>query len=149
MNLLPPDEEMTAELEEPYIYHFPDGNAGLVRMIVRSLVPDVAPGNTMDDIVLAKFDYSRLDLPGNQVRVRLSSTAVDVRNTADGAEVTYIAGGKMTKVSGQKAILACFNMIIPHLFKELPEPQADALRQNVKRTSIKRCFKKRAQQLTM
>ncbi len=132
MNLLPPDEEMTAELEEPYIYHFPDGNAGLVRMIVRSLVPDVAPGNTMDDIVLAKFDYSRLDLPGNQVRVRLSSTAVDVRNTADGAEVTYIAGGKMTKVSGQKAILACFNMIIPHLFKELPEPQADALRQNVK-----------------
>lgn len=132
MNLPPPDPEVIAEMDEPYIYHFPDGNAGLARMIVRSLVPDVAPGNTMDDIVLAKFDYSKLDVAGNEVRIRLNSTAVDVRNTQGGADVSYVTAGKMTKISGKKVILAGFNMLIPYIFKELPQAQADALRRNVK-----------------
>src|SRR5438132_4201446 len=33
-------------VREPYIYHFPDGNASLARLLVRSLVPEVAPGET-------------------------------------------------------------------------------------------------------
>ena len=44
---------------EPYIYHFPDGNASLARLLVRSLIPGVAPGSTMDDVVQAPFDYAR------------------------------------------------------------------------------------------
>lgn len=44
------------EAEEPYIYHFPDGNASIARMLVRRLVPGIASGGTMEDIVLAKFD---------------------------------------------------------------------------------------------
>src|SRR5208283_5682057 len=52
----------------PYIYHFPDGNASIARLFVRSLIPVVAPGNSMQDIVTARFDYGRLDLPANQVR---------------------------------------------------------------------------------
>ena len=31
------------EEEEPYIFHFPDGNASIARMLVRSLVPGVSP----------------------------------------------------------------------------------------------------------
>lgn len=132
MKLPPPDPEAVAEMDEPYIYHFPDGNAGLARMIVRSLIPGVAPGKTMEDIVLAKFDYSQLDLPSNQTRLRLSSTAVDVRNVKDGVEVTYVKAGAMTKVMGKACILAGFNMLIPHILRELPEAQAEALRRNVK-----------------
>ena len=132
MGLPPPDGEALAEMEEPYIYHFPDGNAGLARMIVRALIPGVAAGNTMDDIVLAKFDYAQLDLASNPVRIRLSSTAVDVRNTATGVDVTYIKGDTLTKVTGSKCILAGFNMLIPYLVKDLPPPQAEALRRNVK-----------------
>src|SRR3954470_15531413 len=41
---------------EPYIYHFPDGNASLARLLVRSLLPDAAPGHSMEDVVLAPFD---------------------------------------------------------------------------------------------
>ena len=37
--------------EEPYIFHFPDGNASIARLLVRSLIPGSAPGNTMEDIV--------------------------------------------------------------------------------------------------
>lgn len=132
MNLPPPDADAVAEMDEPYIYHFPDGNAGLARMIVRALIPGVAPGSTMDDIVLAKFDYSKLDTPGNNVRIRVSSTAVDVKNIADGVDVTYMRAGAMTKVRGKKCVLACYNMLIPHILKEASAEQAAALRRNVK-----------------
>jgi spermidine dehydrogenase len=78
---LPVSEEAAAELNEPYIYHFPDGNASIARLLVRSLVPGVAPGRGMEDIVLAPFDYARLDTAASLVRLRLRSTAVHVRNT--------------------------------------------------------------------
>ncbi len=38
---------------EPYIHHFPDGNASIARLLVRQMIPAVAPGKTMDDVVTA------------------------------------------------------------------------------------------------
>ena len=46
---------------DPYIFHFADGNASIPRLLVRSLIPAVATGNTMEDVVTARFDYGRLD----------------------------------------------------------------------------------------
>jgi spermidine dehydrogenase len=69
-----------AEVEEPYIYHFPDGNASIARLLVCKLIPGAAPGSTMDDIVLARFDYRQLDRPEHAVRIRLGSTAVARRS---------------------------------------------------------------------
>ena len=48
-----------AAWNEPYIYHFPDGNASIARLLVRSLIPGAAPGNTMDDVVLARVRLCR------------------------------------------------------------------------------------------
>ncbi|QHF43496.1 spermidine dehydrogenase [Pseudomonas sp. S35] len=132
MNLAPISEEAAAEMEEPYIYHFPDGNASVARLLVRSLIPGVAPGHTMDDIVLAAFDYARLDQPKAAVRLRLNSTAVSVRNVGDGVHIGYSRGGQLAQVRGNRCILACYNMMIPYLLKDLPAPQAHALSQNVK-----------------
>ena len=63
--------EVTRQDDEPYIYHFPDGNASIARLLVRSLCPAVAPGNTMEDVVQAKFDYAKLDQESAAVRIRL------------------------------------------------------------------------------
>ena len=52
----------------PYIFHFPDGNASIARSLVRSLIPGAAPGRTMEDIVLARMDYSKLDNPNSPER---------------------------------------------------------------------------------
>src|SRR6266852_5844853 len=49
------------EKGEPYIFHFPDGNASIARLLVRSLIPEAIPGSTMEDVVTAKADYSKLD----------------------------------------------------------------------------------------
>jgi len=133
---------------EPYIYHFPDGNASLARLMVRALIPGVAAGQTMEDVVLAGFDYDRLDgnrpdanrldanrLDGNRsgnVRIRLDSTCVDVRHAGDDVLVGYVRAGQTHRVAARHAVLACFHMMIPHLMPELPAPQREALAQNVK-----------------
>lgn len=121
-----------AAWKEPYIYHFPDGNAALPRMLVRALIPGVAPGTTMDDVVLAPFDYSRLDEASQHVRIRLDSTVIDVRNEDDEVQVAYARNGVVRRVKAQHAVLACFHMVIPHIMKELSNDQRDALAKNVK-----------------
>lgn len=132
MQLEPISEEARAEMEEPYIYHFPDGNASLARLLVRDLIPQVAPGKGMEDIVLAQFDYSQLDQAAHSVRIRLNSTAVSVRNVEGGVNVGYSRGGQLAQVRGKHCVMACYNMMIPYLLRDLPAEQASALSQNVK-----------------
>jgi spermidine dehydrogenase len=129
--------EVTRQDEEPYIYHFPDGNASIARLLVRALVPGIAPGTTMEDVVQAKFDYAKLDQEGAAVRVRLNSTAVHARNIGEaeetkGVEVTYVRGGEVHAVQGRDCILACWNMLIPYMCPEMPEAQKNGLAYNVK-----------------
>lgn len=111
---------------------FPDGNASVARLLVRKLIPEVAPGSTMEDIVEARFDYSRLDRPESSTRLRLNSTAVKAVNVDDGVEVSYVEGGKAYTVRAEHCILACYNRIIPHLCPELPELQKENLKYAVK-----------------
>lgn len=111
---------------------FPDGNASVARLLVRNLIPEVAPGNTMEDIVEARFDYSRLDRPESSVRLRLNSTAVKATNVDDGVEVSYVEGGNAYTVRAGHCVLACYNRIIPHLCPELPESQKESLKYAVK-----------------
>lgn len=125
---LPDARDTAAEMQEPYIYHFPDGNASVARLLVRRLVPGAAPGTHMQDIVLAPLDYARLDVPGNPVRIRLQSTAVGVRNRPDGVDVDYVQDGRVRRVSAGHCVLACNHGMIPYLMPELPTPQRDALR---------------------
>jgi spermidine dehydrogenase len=118
-------------------FHFPDGNASIARLLVRSLVPAVIPGRSAEDIVMAPADYGGLDRPGARVAIRLGSTAVHVRNageagTARAAEVVYVRDGRLAAARGKAVVLACWNMVIPHLVPELPERQKEALRSLVK-----------------
>ena len=77
--------------QEPYTYHFPDGNASVARLLVRRLIPAVALGSSMNDVVLANFDYGALDRPGSRVRLRLSSTVVRVEHDGDATSARQAA----------------------------------------------------------
>ena len=127
---LPADDH--PEWNEPYIYHFPDGNASLARLLVRALVPSAASGGTMDDIVLARFDYAALDRADNNVRIRLQSTVIDVRQRGDAVSIGYVNAGAPHRVTAKHAVLACFHMMIPHMMPDLPQAQREALALNVK-----------------
>ncbi|MCZ6644307.1 MAG: FAD-dependent oxidoreductase [Gammaproteobacteria bacterium] len=118
-------------------FHFPDGNASVARLLVRRLIPGAAPGNSMHDIVAAKFDYAMLDEPGSPVRLRLNATAVHVGhvgdpNTAKRVEVTYVQGGEAKRVKARNCILACYLSVIPHLCPELGKSQKEALGRTIR-----------------
>ncbi len=125
------------EKAEPYIFHFPDGNASIARLLVRSLIPDAIPGHTMDDVVLARADYSRLDDAKIPIRIRLNSTVVQVSHngppdSAKDVAVAYVRGGKVQTVQANSCVLACYNMMIPYICPELPQKQQTALHSLVK-----------------
>ena len=119
---------------EPYIFHFPDGNASIVRLLVRALIPGSLPGTTMEDSVRSPLDYGRLDSAGNAVRVRLRSTVVNAQHTTDErhVDVTYVTDGKAHTVRASHCVMACYNSAIPYLCPALPETQRADLAYNVK-----------------
>jgi len=125
------DSDNFSSREEPYIFHFPDGNAGVARALVRALIPGALAGNTMEDLTIGKVDYSVLDRPGNAVRIRLNSTAVDVRHTPDEShvDVTCIRDSKPERIRGRHVIMACYNAVIPHIVPEVQVKQREAIEQ--------------------
>lgn len=118
--------------QEAFHFHFPDGNASIARMLVRSLVPGAAPGSTAEDIVTAKMEYSHLDHADSPIRIRLNSTAVLARQVGDSAsakqvEIVYGRDQKAYTVQAKGVVLACWNMVIPYMCPELPAEQKEAL----------------------
>jgi spermidine dehydrogenase len=119
--------------EEPYIYHFPDGNASIARLVVRSLIPSAMPGSSMEDVVDARAVYSKLDAADSQVRIRLNSTVVHVRNSTEHeVHVAYMRDGKLHTVTGKNCVLACYNGMIPYICPDVPAQQSKALSSLVK-----------------
>lgn len=114
---------------EPYIFHFPDGNASVARSLVRDLIPEAIPGKTMEDLVTARADYSLLDTAESDIRIRLSTTVVNTVNTPDGrfVDVTYVQDGEVYRARARHVVLACYNNIIPHICPEVPAKQAEAI----------------------
>jgi len=111
-------------------FRFPDGNASVARLLVRKLIPGVAPGNTMEDVVTARFDYSMLDQPENRTRIRLSSTVVELHHQggeldAD-IDVTYVSGSKGQAVTANKVIWAGYHAMFPYVCPDVPEDQVAA-----------------------
>jgi len=120
-----------------YIHHFPDGNASVARLMVRKMIPNVGPGDSAEDIVLSRFDYSELDKSSNMVRIRLNSTAVKVKHGGDHKNssevfVNYINDNKSYQVKGKGVVMACYNGMIPFIIPDLPKKQEAALRRSIR-----------------
>jgi spermidine dehydrogenase len=129
---LPPHGE--AFRESSYLFHFPDGNASIARLLVSRLIPSAfaKPHQTPDTIVQARPDYAKLDAAGSSMRVRLSSTVVRVQHDGDpdrarSVRVAYRRDGKTHAVRAANVVLACNNALIPALMPELPAKQREAL----------------------
>jgi spermidine dehydrogenase len=116
-------------------FHFPDGNATIARLLVRSLIPPAVPGSAVEDVVTARVDYGRLDQPENAIRIRLSSTALSVRassETSAAVELVYSRTNRLCAIRATHCVLACWSMMIPYLCPQLPDRQKEALRYQVK-----------------
>jgi len=127
----------TYAVQYPFIHHYPDGNATIARMLVKKMIPNVGPGENPEEIVLSKFNYAELDKSSNSVRVRLNSTVVNVQHGGDPTNssevfVNYIHHNKSYQVKAKGVVMACYNMMIPHIVPDLPKEQDAALRRLAK-----------------
>ncbi len=125
-------DAISNEEADRYFFHFPDGNASIARLLVRSLIPTAVPGRDATDVVTAHADYSQLDRASSSVRIRLNSTVVRARHLGDPAsarevEVTYSHAGKTYSVRTPNCVLACWHVVIPYICTELPQVQKEAL----------------------
>ena len=123
--------------DHPYIHHFPDGNAGVARALVKYLIPHIAEGNSAEALVGARFDYGQLDRDAQSSRIRLNATVVDVSHrgavgSAEDVLVRYVGEGSTYEVSASNVVMACYNMMIPHIVTDLPASQSSALKQQLK-----------------
>ena len=117
-------------------FHFPDGNASVARLLVRKLIPGIAPGSSMEDIVSTHFDYSRLDLPGSHTRVRLSSTVIELKHIngdlKGNLDITYARDNEVQTVTAEKAVWAGYHAMLPYVCDEVPESQSAALASSIR-----------------
>ena len=117
---------------DPDMY-FPDGNATITRLLVRSLVPGAVPGEDMDDVVSAVLDYQKLDRNQNACRIRLNSFVTDVRHLNNSqVQISYVLGDQAYSVKSKNVVLACWNTMIPYICPEISSDQKEALAYGVK-----------------
>lgn len=111
---------------------FPDGNAGIARLLVRDLIPGAAQAGAPDAISSAAFDYAKLDQDKAKVRLRLNSLAIRVEQDKRLSRVTYGVDGSLFAAETTHIVMAGYNMMIPFIMPDLPQAQKDALRADVK-----------------
>lgn len=116
-----------------YLASFPGGNTGILRHIVRRLIPDVfGDASTLTEIISNPIDWAALDRPDQPARMRLNSLVVNVRH--DGAAesasmvyVTYLNGGSMHRVTADRVVMAGQQHLNKRVVADLPDAHREAM----------------------
>lgn len=114
---------------------FPDGNSGIARLIVKTLIPEsIAGALAIDDICRNSVNFAALDRAGAAARIRLDSTAVWVKHDGDPAKsesvtVAYTRGGKTYRVKARSVVMAGGSWTTKHIVRDLPADRQEAYSQ--------------------
>jgi len=117
--------------EQFELLSFPGGNTGIAKHFVKKLIPDAIPGNSFEVIVNAPVNFSALDKEQNKVRLRLSSTVVEVSHEGEPSgservEVVYTRGGKRYRVAAGGVVMASGGWVNRRVVRDLPPEIGDA-----------------------
>jgi spermidine dehydrogenase len=112
---------------------FPGGNDGIMRHVLKKLVPAAIDGEGFAGILNGKVRFGDLDREGNPTRIRLASTAIRVANRADGTvDVIYNRGGKLYRARAGGVVMAngawSSQYIVPDVGAEYREAFKDFVR---------------------
>jgi spermidine dehydrogenase len=111
---------------------FPGGNSGMIRLIVKTLIPQSIDGpRSMEAVWKNPVDFSALDQVGQPVRIRLDSTAVRVEHIGEPRKselvsVIYSQGGRLHRVKAKTAIMAGGGWMTKHVVRDLDEKRRNA-----------------------
>ena len=111
---------------------FPDGNSGIARLIVKTLIPEAIGGeHSLEAVCRNGISFAALDRTGSETRIRLGSTAVWVKHDGDPAKaesvtVAYSRGDKTYRVKARSVVMAGGSWTTRHVVRDLPDDRKAA-----------------------
>jgi spermidine dehydrogenase len=111
---------------------FPDGNSGIARLIVKTLIPESIAGSpSLEDVCRNNVNFAALDRAGAAARIRLDSTAVWVKHDGDPAKsesvtIAYTRGGQTYRVKARSVVMAGGSWTTRNIVRDLPQDRKDA-----------------------
>jgi spermidine dehydrogenase len=112
--------------DETGVQMFPDGNSGIARLIVKTLIPEAIGGErSPEEICRNNVNFSALDRAGAATRIRLDSTAVWVKHDGDRAKsnfvtIVYTQGDKVYSVKARSVVMAGGSWTTKNIVRDLP-----------------------------
>ena len=120
---------------ESGIQMFPGGNSGMIRLLVKTMIPAAFDGpRTMEAVWNNPVNFTALDQVGQRVRLRLDSTAVRVehigeRDKSDFVSVVYSHDGRLYQVKAKTVVMAGGGWITKHVVRDLDETRRNSYEQ--------------------
>jgi len=87
-------------------FAYPGGNSGILRHIVKWLIPGAINGTTDADLLVNPFNLATMDNPNNNVRIRQGTMVVRGDTTNTNASVIYFSNGQFFRSTGKTVIFA-------------------------------------------
>ena len=114
---------------------FPDGNSGIARLIVKTLIPEsIAGEHSLEDVCRSNVNFAVLDRAGAVARIRLDSTAVWVKHDGDPAKsefvtILYTRASKLYRVRARSVVMAGGSWTTKHIVRDLSDDRKEAYAQ--------------------
>ncbi len=106
---------------------FPGGNTAFMRIMLQRMIPGAirTEGQGSLAAVGGTIEPAKIDRPGNRVRIRLGSTAIDVRHPGDPAKaehaiVSYVRDGKVRRARAKAVVMASGGWVNRNIVADLP-----------------------------
>ena len=119
--------------ESIHLATLPGGNAGVLRHIVRKLIPGIfGKADTLGEVMFNPIDHSLLDKPGSPVRIRLGSLVVNVEHAgsvkrAKHVNVTYLNDDRMHRIKAAQVVLGGAQYMNKRIVTDLPKAHRQAM----------------------
>ncbi len=122
-------------LADPEPQMFPDGNSGIARLIVKTLIPEAIAGeHFLEEVCRNGVSLAALDRAGAAARIRLDSTAVWVKHDGAPAKselvtIAYTRAGKTFSVKARSVVMAGGSWTTKRIVRDLPADRKAAYSQ--------------------
>lgn len=107
---------------------FPGGNDGIMRHVVKKLVPAAIAADGFAGILNGPLQFDAFDRPGSPTRIRVGATVIQASNRPDGTvEVLYVTDGdRVHRTVGRGVVLAGGQWVSQYLAADLPDTYRQA-----------------------
>jgi len=112
---------------------FPGGNDGIMRHVLKKLVPDSIEGDGFVGVLTGRLRFAALDRKSSPTRIRLGATAIRVSNLPNGGvEVIYFHDGRLHRTTGSGVVMANGAWSSQYIVADVGEAKREAFKDFVR-----------------